>query len=354
MPLLLIGHHEAGQKIPFNPRLGHDQLHHPIDFGCRGVAAGIREIRDFQIHLVHGIHPQHGGASADAVKADIAALGHVFRGSHFRNIARPAKIALFEGPGNEIKLSGLFEKLAADLDPQLRVPEQGLIIHRHAAIRGQHFIVPGQNERVDLQGAAVQLAKDLIELVHNIRNLPEDLALDPHGGRHVQGVIGHQPFDHIHVEHGDLVPGHGFDLHPAFAAEHQNRPADVLGRVDHHPGIKFLNNIQLFFYQDLFDLKSLDLHPQNVRCGLSGFLRGVGKLDRPGFAPAAGPDLGFDHHRPVQFGCRLFSLLRGIGHHSLWNRNAAFLEMLLALIFKKFSHPASLSETDSYGHNLLR
>ena len=96
MPLFLIGHHKAGQKIGFNPRYGHNQLDHPVDLGCGRVAAGIGVIGHLQVHLVEGIHAEHGCAAADTVVADVSTLDHLFGIGHLGYIAGTAKIAFLK------------------------------------------------------------------------------------------------------------------------------------------------------------------------------------------------------------------------------------------------------------------
>ena len=123
--------------------------------------------------------PEHGRPAADAVVADIAAFGHLFRFGHLGHIAGAAKIALLKRPGDEIELGGLFEKFAADFNPQFRVPEKGLIIDRHAAVGRQNLAVAGQHEGVNFQRPAVHLLEGFEKLENDIGNRPSVLPFTP-------------------------------------------------------------------------------------------------------------------------------------------------------------------------------
>ncbi len=133
--------------------------------------------------------------------------------------------------------------------------------------------------------------------------------------------------------------GHGFDVHAAGLTVHD----DVLrrGAVGQDAEIKLLGDIEPLFHQDL-------AHPATFGAGLVrhqvhaddltgkgfDFLGGLGQLDAAALAPAAGMDLGLDHHGVAPQPAGHFAGFSGRERHpALGDLDVELTEKFFGLVF---------------------
>ncbi len=148
--MLLAGDARAGAEIAVYGADGEDDFRRAIDLARGRVAAGVHEGGYLEALAQQRVHAHHRAAAARAMKADVP-LAALKAFGHLDEIKRAAIILRFHRIGDFLQPRRGTVVLAGDFDAELRVPEDGVIVHGDAAIRRDQFPLCGQHQGVDLR-----------------------------------------------------------------------------------------------------------------------------------------------------------------------------------------------------------
>ena len=234
----------------------------------------------------------------------------------------------------------LFVLVAQGLN--LGMPEEGVVIEPHLGVERDKVAAAGDDQRVDLDQARIELGEGAIERVREIAERPHLSAGKPQPKRETPRIKGRQAGSRVDRHPQDLVGRtlrQLLDLDAALGGGDQRDPSG--GAVDRQCQIELAGDVAA-----RLDIDPLDLAPfgsglvrhelfadQRLRRRRDLVLR-AHQLDAAGLAAAAGMDLRLDDPNASADAPRHPDrLVRGIGDAPLRHRHAEFREQLLRLVF---------------------
>src|SRR5260370_12620116 len=107
------------------------------------------EVGDCKPGIHDRIHRHHRAATACAVKSDESLGSFRCRRCQLCEIECAAMIVLFDGVSDLLESRWRMIELTRNLDPELRMPPDGVIINRDAAIGRDNLAPFTQHQRID-------------------------------------------------------------------------------------------------------------------------------------------------------------------------------------------------------------
>ena len=225
-----------------------------------------------------------------------------------------------------------------------RLAERGVVVGIDLAVQCKQVAAGDDRERIEFHQREVQRVEHAVEAAHDLGELADLLAVEPHREADFAAVVGLQTLDEVDVKGVDLLRRFVRDLLDVDAAAGGGDEGDGPGAAIDEAG-----EIQL-----LLDVVGLgDEHAVNRQRAatgligdhagaehlaghLAGLLRRLRQLDATGLTAATGMDLRLDHplRAPEGAGSRL-GLFRRACNDPLRHGNAEVREQFLRLVFVK-------------------
>src|SRR5574343_483253 len=300
-------------------------------FGGR-AAADVEEVGRLGAEQLDGVHGRHGQAGAVDQAADVAVERDV----------------------GEVELGGFdfvgifFGRVAHGDDRFLTVAGVGVEVE--LGVEGLDGAVAFVDQRVDFSQRSVGFHVAGVQLLQRI-DAPRDRGfVHAHALGQGQRLLVGQTDQRVDEDLDDLfrgLVGNFFDVHAAFVGGHHGD--GLRGAIGQRGNVVFMLDVGAFFDQQVTNLLAFraglvrdQLHTEDLAGVFANFFERGGNLDTAALATATGVNLGLDHPDLAAqgFGC-LSRVVDGRAVNPARNRNAEFLQDLLALIFVNF-HALSL------------
>src|SRR4030042_2708140 len=251
MELLLAGHPRTRGEVAIDARQGEDDPRGPIDLGGGWVAAGVHVGGHLVVPPHQPTHGHHRPAAPSAVEADVPlALLEAFR--HLDEIEGAPIIFGLNLIGDLLQLSGRSVELPRDLNPQLRMSEDGVVVHSDATVCCHDFPVSSHHQGVDLRRTRLVRTRHLVEALHHSAETPEQLAVHANRAYQIPTLVILKALDDVHCQARHLVrmlSSYLLYARSAHAAEDHHWGLGSI--IDYHAGVELLRNVQSLFHQHL-------------------------------------------------------------------------------------------------------
>src|SRR5215204_3756726 len=286
-------------------RVGQDDLQ-PVRHhfgGC--TASDVQEVRRThrsrtRVELLAGVrhhvqrrHDQPGTVADDpdlAVELDVIEV--LLLGPRFERISRP----------------GVLERR------MLGMAEVGVVVEAHLAVERDDPAVGRLDQRVDLDQRRVLGGEYGPELPEYVDHLVADVRREPGRVGDRCGLLGVDALDRVDRDPRQrlgALDSELLDVDATLDAGHGEIRA--VGAVEQEGGVVLLLDAAGLGDQHPADQVALDVHAQDRLGLLGGLVWGLGELDAPGLAAAAGLHLRLDHHPAADLFGGGAGLLDGLG-----------------------------------------
>ena len=254
---------------------------------------------------------------------------------HLQEVERTPVVLLLDLVGDLFQLGGGPVELPGHLDPQVGVPEHGIVVHGEVAVGRIDLTGLGADQGIHLGRTRIIGTGHTVEPGQQLRDLEQQLPCDAGAADEVPDLILPHAREDVDGHAGDLLRMGLRDLldpGAAHGAEHEERRLG--GVVDDQTGEILVRDRQFLLHEDRVHHEVLDPGAQQLTGLGLGFLRRVSETDAPQPGAARDPDLYLQHHRPAELQSDRTGLSGCSGHTALGDPDAAFLKQLFALVFE--------------------
>ena len=320
--------------MPFDVRVGGNDLERGGDLVLRGPAADVEEVRRALAIELDDVHGRHGEAGA---------IDHAADRAFERDIV---EIVL-----GGLDLLGVLLAFVAQGD-NIGMAVEGVVVEGNLGVEHAQLAVRHDDQRIDLQHRHVLGDESRIELRDQALDLLGQIAGESERARRGAAVVGHDSSRRIDREAVNLfrrVMGDVLDVDAALGREDERNPARL--PVDQRREIELLVDIRA-----VLDIEAVDLlaggaglhghegraqHLPGERAHLFNRARephaalfARGRLLESPFAAAAGVNLAFDHpQRPAELPGAVDRFVGREGRIPAGERNAERAQHRFGLIF---------------------